>query len=147
MGLLGIKTYKDLCHELEIVKNRLEQLKQQKKLLKKQLRGPQHITAIDYSKDKGPAFAPRPLEDILLELQQIESMEFIEQEILNNMYKTIERVQENLEKCTGLHYKVAYMREVEGKKLADIAEELGYSLDYIKEISAQISKTINISTH
>ena len=49
------------------------------------------------------------------------------------------RIEERLNRFEGLEFKVAYLRIVENKKLEDIAEELGFSIDWIKRISAKVS--------
>ncbi|WP_108669539.1 hypothetical protein [Peribacillus acanthi] len=51
------------------------------------------------------------------------------------------RIVEQLEQYAGLEYKVFYMRFVQCKSLKEIAEELQYSYDYIKEVSSRIGKT------
>lgn len=48
------------------------------------------------------------------------------------------RLKEQLARYEGLEYKVLYRRYVEGKSLKDIAEELNYSYDYIREIAVRI---------
>ncbi|MBU5677760.1 hypothetical protein KQI88_15175 [Alkaliphilus sp. MSJ-5] len=136
--MLGIKTYKDLQLEKEIIEDRIEQLKQNQKLLAKELRGPVDIAAIDYSKDKGVGITPRPLEDVLAETMQLDSMIYLEEERLKNTIRTIQKIDARLQQLEGLHYKVAYMKEVEKKSLQEIADELDYSLDYVKKISASL---------
>ena len=138
--MLGIKTYKDLQLEKEIIEDRIEQLKQNQKLLAKELRGPVDITAIDYSKDKGVGIAPRPLEDVLAETMQIDSMILLEEERLKNTVRTIQKIDARLQQLEGLHYKVAYMKEVERKSLQEIADELNYEYSYIKNINMTVSK-------
>ena len=50
-------------------------------------------------------------------------------------------MKEKIKKLEGIDYKVVYLRDIEGKSLVEIADELGYSYDYIKEISARNKKT------
>ncbi len=51
-----------------------------------------------------------------------------------------DKIEEKLNSFKGLEYKVAYMRIVEGKKIEKIAEELNYSEDWIKKVSAKITR-------
>lgn len=51
--------------------------------------------------------------------------------------KTLEK---RLSELESLEYKVAYLRHIEGKALRDIAEELKYSEDWIKKVSARVTK-------
>lgn len=50
------------------------------------------------------------------------------------------QIEEKLKELTGIEYKVAYMRVVESKRLEEIAEELNFSVDWIKKVSAKVSK-------
>lgn len=47
-----------------------------------------------------------------------------------------------LRQFEGLEMKVAYMRDIERKPLLQIADEIGYSLDWIKKISSRIKRVI-----
>ena len=136
--MLGIKTYKELQIEKDIIEERIQQLKEKQLILSRELRGPKDIIAIDYSKSRGAGIAPRPLEDVLAETMQIDSMICLEEEKLKNTEKTIEAVNDRLKQLDGLHYKIAYMKIVEKKSLQEIAEELNYEYSYIKKISMQI---------
>lgn len=46
-----------------------------------------------------------------------------------------------LEKLEGLDYKIAYKRIVEAKTHQEIAKELGYSCDYIRERWSKLKRT------
>lgn len=138
----GIKTYKELQLEKDIIHLRINQLKEQQRLLSKELRGPKDIAAIDYSKDRGTGIAPRPLEDVLVETMQIDSMIYLEEEKLKNTERTIKAIDDKLKNFEGLRYKVAYMREVEEKSLQEISDELNHEYGYIKNISMAINKSI-----
>jgi len=69
---------------------------------------------------------------------QIDSMILLEEERLKNTVRTIQKIDETLQQLEGLHYKVAYMREVEKKSLQEIADELNYEYSYIRKISMKI---------
>ena len=71
------------------------------------------------------------------ELREIEHHLQLHTEALEKMYEAQKEMQENIGQLEGLHKKVIYMRDIEGKKLIDIAQELDYSYDYIREISAK----------
>ena len=44
----------------------------------------------------------------------------------------------------GIEHQVAYKRDIEGKTLAQIAEETGYSYGYIMNVSSRIKKVRNV---
>ncbi|MNI86465.1 hypothetical protein D3C73_1435630 [compost metagenome] len=47
-------------------------------------------------------------------------------------------MENNLNKFEGLEYQVAYMRDIQGLPLYKIAEQLGYSYDWIRKVSSRI---------
>jgi hypothetical protein len=66
---------------------------------------------------------------------------------LNKMNEKLEqmenariRIKDLLSQFKGIEHKVAYKRYVEGKNLKEIAAELDYSYDYIREIMSRIKK-------
>lgn len=58
--------------------------------------------------------------------------------------KARKHIEHKLSGMDSLEYKVAYMRIVEGKSLKEIAEELEYSIDWIKRISAKVKSTLSV---
>ncbi|WP_050613317.1 hypothetical protein [Bacillus testis] len=59
-------------------------------------------------------------------------------EELNIKTASQQRIEGQLKKYKGLEYKVFYGRYIEGKSLKDIAEELNYNYDYIREVACRI---------
>jgi hypothetical protein len=49
-----------------------------------------------------------------------------------------QRIEQNIRDFQGIEYRVAYMRDIEGKPLYQIADELGYSYDWIRKVSSRI---------
>ena len=134
-----IKSYKDLCEEIEIWKERLKTYEIQLKAIVKlaKLDGPSDITAIDYSKPYVNGTRQIGFEEALEMLHKIESHIYLHKEAIESMEKHKKRIEERLKKLEGIDYKVVYMRDIEGKSLVEIAENLGYSYQYIKEVSAR----------
>jgi DNA-directed RNA polymerase specialized sigma subunit len=52
-----------------------------------------------------------------------------------------QRIEQNIRDFQGIEYRVAYMRDIEGKPLYQIADELGYSYSFISKISSRIRKS------
>lgn len=67
-------------------------------------------------------------------------------EIVTEFEKAITKAEEALGKAEGIDAKVVYMRDVEYKRLYEIAEELGYTHDHIRRISSRNPKNATIST-
>ena len=140
-----IESYKDLCTEIKVIEARMKAYITRKKLLLKILQsGPKDITGIDYQKDCVQSSGQLGMEEsipsiaeMIGELREIEHHLQLHTEALEKMYEAQKEMQENIGQLEGLQKKVIYMRDIEGKKLIDIAQELDYSYDYIREISAK----------
>ena len=137
-----IKSYKDLCNEIEIWQWRVEAYKAEIKALNKlaKVYGPRDISAIDYSQPSVQGTNQIAFEDYLFRLRQLENHIYLHEEAIKNMTKAKEKIKGKLKELEGLDKKVVYMRDIEGKRLKDIADELGYSEIYIKKISARNQK-------
>lgn len=138
-----VKSYKDLCEEIEIWKDRLKSYEVQLKSISKlaKLDGPSDISAIDYTKPYVDSTSQIGFEEALEMLKKIENHIYLHKEAIENMERYKKRIKERIKKLEGIDYKVVYMRDIEGKSLVDIANELRYSYDYIKEISARNKRT------
>lgn len=138
-----IKSYKDLCREIEIWKTRVEAYKAEIKALKKlaKVYGPGGVKGIDYRQPKVQSTNQIGFEEFVKRLQKLENHIFIHEEAIESMIKAKAKIEEHLKNLEGIDQQVVYMRDIEGKKLMDIAEELGYSYQYIKEVSARNKTT------
>ena len=134
-----IKSYKELCEEIEIWKWRVEAYKAEIKALSKLAKayGPSTIAGIDYSQPSVQGTNQIGFEEFLFRLHQLESYIYLHEEAITTMIKSKENIEKHLERLQGLDKKVVYLRDIEEKSLIDIAEELGYSYDYIREISSR----------
>lgn len=61
-------------------------------------------------------------------------------ERLDDKKKVRKHIEHKLSELESLEYKVAYMRIVERRTLEQIAEELDYSVDWIKKVSARVTR-------
>lgn len=134
-----IKSYKDLCSEIEIWKERLKTYEIQIEAIKKlaKLDGPKDITGIDYTQPYVDGTSQIGFEEALEMLGKIESHIYLHQQAITNMEKSRKRMEKKIKELEGLDQKVVYLRDIEGMTLAEIAEKLGYSEIYIKKISAR----------
>ncbi|PTM58362.1 hypothetical protein [Desmospora activa] len=57
--------------------------------------------------------------------------------ILEQKEKARKEMEQRIAGFEGLEHRVAYMRDIAGKTLPEIAVELGYSYDWIKKLSAR----------
>lgn len=137
-----IKSYKDLCIEIEIWKERVEAYKAEINALKKLAKayGPGDVKGIDYTQPRIQSTSQIGFEEFLLRFNKLENHILLHEETIKEMVKSKLKIEEHLTSLEGLDHKVVYMRDIEGKKLVDIAKELGYSYDYIREISSNNKK-------
>lgn len=125
--LLPLRMYHDLCGEIDCLYLRIHQLEIERKY---------------YWKMGTRAFkAPMPFDRALEYIYEIDAA-------LNPLYKILEdkeyvksRLERKISELEGVDYKVAIM-QIQGKSLVEIADELGYSLDWMKRISARVSNRI-----
>ena len=74
--------------------------------------------------------------------ERIQTEIHIHKERLAVINQEIDELDSIINKFTGLDNKIAYLRIVKGHSLNEIANELGYSYEYIKNRSMNISKAI-----
>jgi DNA-directed RNA polymerase specialized sigma subunit len=117
--MLLISTYQDLLIEIDVYESRLEDLQREDYALRR----------IEYNRID--------LETYVNRKHKLNNEAAIIQAILEDKKETQKAILEKLSKLEGLEYKIAYKRFVEGKTLNEIAEELGYSYQYMKEISSR----------
>lgn len=135
----AIKSYKDLCTEIEIWKERVRAYKAEIKALKKlaKVYGPSEVKGIDYTQPRVQNTNQIGFEEFLERLYKLEHHIYIHEEVIKNMEKCRKNMEERIKRLEGIDYKVVYLRDIEGKSLVEIADELGYSYQYIKEVSAR----------
>jgi len=51
-----------------------------------------------------------------------------------------QRIEDNISDFQGIEYQVAYLRDIRGLPLSRIADELGYSYNWIMKVSSRIKK-------
>ena len=140
--MYSMNSYKDLTTEIKISKIRLEGIKEQKDQLLKLMYAsmPDELKAMTYSDMPKGGRNDMSLDRIIEQLNRLDSMIFIEENILVNMEDTEKQIGDKLKEFTGLNYKIAYMREVNHRSLQEIADELGYTLGYVKNLSSKVNK-------
>lgn len=120
--MLLISTYQDLIREIEIYENRLEDLYREDYALRR----------INYNKIELDVYVDRK--------HKLNNEVAIIQAILEDKRESQRLILEKLNKLEGLEYKIAYKKFIEGKQLNEIAEELGYSYQYTREVAAKTYK-------
>ncbi|MNO23024.1 hypothetical protein D3C76_128160 [compost metagenome] len=124
------QSYGDLCREIEILELRLDDLEQDLKRARKICFSGQ------LPSDPLPVHVPldKALEEYDIVVAKI--IEATSQLEVKRLVKS--KMENNLNKFEGLEYQVAYMRDIQGLPLYKIAEQLGYSYDWIRKVSSRI---------
>lgn len=143
-----IKSYQDLCYEIEIWKSRVRAYQAEIIALSElaSIYGPSDIGGIDYSKPRISKTSIIGFEEYLLRLYQIEAHIKVYEAAIETMKKSKEEIEKKIEAMSGIDKQVVYLRDIKGMLLKDIADQLGYSHQYIKEISARNKPTEYIPT-
>lgn len=136
-------TYKDLVIEIDILEIRIDDLAREREYLIHAMyhNAPKFNGVVDYSKDNVQnGFVPMSLDRILERLEDINNAIDFQQEMLNKKKDTLRKIEHLLDKLEGLDYEVAYMRDMQGMSLQQIADKLGYSYNWVSKISSKIKK-------
>lgn len=123
----AIQSYHDLCKEIDILETRIKDLENEFYMWGRKLGGV----------GKKPI---APLDIALERMKEICDLVETYAVILDEKEKTRKKIEERMADIDKLENRVAYMRDVECKTLAEIAAELDYSYDWIKRLSARTSR-------
>lgn len=136
MALLEfVRLYYDICKEIEILELRLDDLEAELKAARKLCFSgtlPSDTMSVHVPLDKALEKYDAVVAKIRETSDQLTRKKLIQQ-----------RIESSIRDFQGIEYQVAYMRDIEGKPLYKIADELGYSYDWIKKISSRIRKVKN----
>ena len=86
----------------------------------------------------GRLFATVRLDQAAERVQKLKDKQIVLSEELQHKTISKEKFEERLSQMDGIAYKVFFGRYVEGKLLTEIADDLGYSYQYIKKISQHL---------
>lgn len=121
--MAAVELYHDICAEIDVIEFRIHDLEQEYQFWYKAC----HRGGL-------------PLDTCLLRMKEICDQVEIYATMLEQKEKARKEIEDRLHDFEGTDQKVAYMRDIEGKTLQEIADELGYSLIWIKKISARTKR-------
>lgn len=124
------RSYHDLCKEIDILEVRIRDLEREYKFW----------YANCFGKDAWQQF---PLDVSLNRMKEICDLVELYASILDEKEKTRKEIEQHMSEFEGIEYKVAYLRDVKGMTLPEVAADLGYSYDWIKKLSARTSRLKN----
>ncbi|SFB62673.1 hypothetical protein SAMN05216312_12238 [Cohnella sp. OV330] len=121
-----VESYKDLLGEIELLEWLLGDV--QRQLMR--------------NRAKEIVGHEMPLDKALVRYDNLrERIEALETE-LELKRELVKKIRERLSQFTGLHHKIAYMQEIEGLSLQQIAIETGYSYIHIRRVHSNMKKTM-----
>ena len=102
----------------------------------KKMSGPKELTGVDYSEEKeqGQHYDTYYVMDRIIKINA--ELDYINK-ILAEKHKIKKEIEDKLSELEGINYKVMYYKQVKGLKLKEVAEKLGYSEQYIREVNAK----------
>lgn len=121
-----MELYYDLCIEIDIITIRIKNLESEYKYWLKAC----HDSTIN-------SF---PLDTCLSRMENICNKVEEYTILLEEKENTRKEIEQRMNEFEGLEQKVAYMRDVKGMTLPEIAADLGYSYVWIKKISAKTKR-------
>lgn len=136
-----IDNYKDLCKQVEIHIETVEILETEKYALEKLLvnNAPKDIKGLDYSSEGHGSKNFTSFDRTYTRLQEVKRKIKIEKELYMEMADAKENVKVQIASLDGIFHKVAFLRDIEGMKLKDIAKKLCKTEGYIENISSKLN--------
>lgn len=142
-----LDNYKDIITEIDLSKVRIEGLEEEGRNLMKLMYSsePKSLKAMSYDGMPKGSKNDTPLDKIIADIMRVKHAISIEEDRIEILNKTKEKMDKKLEELQGLKYKIAYMR-MQGYTLSEIADKLKYNESYIRRVAASIKKEeVNIS--
>lgn len=131
---------KDLNKLLEIWELRREIYEKEKEFIKKCM-STSTAGSLDYSSERVTGGKVKlDMAEGLIRLQKLDSHIHLHNETIKHYRDIINKIKSNMMQLDNIDYKVVYLRDVEGKALKEIADELGYSESWIKRVSSRNKK-------
>jgi len=123
---VATQLYHDLCKEIDILQVRIDDLESEYWFWYKACHG------------KGKTHVP--LDICLTRMKEICDQVEHYSMILEEKEKARKEIEKHMSEFEKVEMKVAYLRDIKGMTLAEIAAELGYSYIWVKQLSARTSR-------
>lgn len=129
-----ISSYNDLVNLIEQHKSIIEGAEEEIRYLQKQLHAtePHELTGMSIDGMPKGNLSPLSMDRCVEGIQRCQHLIEIEQEQIRKLEEKKSEIEGKLSELEGLYFKVAVMRDIEGLSYKEIAEELGYTEQYIR---------------
>jgi excinuclease UvrABC helicase subunit UvrB len=128
-----LQSYSDLCREIDLLEIEKENIEAEWKIY-------HTLMFVNPRGGFNGGIVSVPLENVAERLDKLKDKHDLVEKLLEVKTKYREKAKFIMGQFEGIEYRVAYMRFVEKERLEDIAEKLDYSLDWIKKVSARVSR-------
>jgi DNA-directed RNA polymerase specialized sigma24 family protein len=118
------ESYHDICKEIDILEVRLSDLEREYEFLYQAC----------FERERKPIMG---LDMIIGRMNEICDAVELYSSVLRGKEQTVKNMEKILSELESIDYKVCYLRDIKSLTLQEIAVELGYSLIWIKKISAK----------
>lgn len=133
--------YTDLTKEIEVLEIRRDELMGELRIIERKMTaGPKTKLVASYSGMPGGSGADTPLPQMWHMVNDIQSTIEDIVDILDLKYEAKKRMESVMGEMQSLERRVAYMRDIERKTTAQIAEQLNYSHGWIMKVSAKLKR-------
>ena len=126
-----LESYTDLCNEIDYFNTILQDIQREWQINR-------NLMFFNPSGRHG-GYVPVGMDRVAERLDTIRDRHDEVESYVKEKKKLKRELEDVMKRFTGLEYKVMYKRFVEHKTLNEIAVDLGYSYQYIKEVSSRIN--------
>lgn len=141
-------TYNDLCNEIEILDIREYEINAQLKRIKRQMMNmyePQSKLVASYSGMPGSGFAMMPFDQVCGNIAQLERELDDIRDVISLKREARQRIEAKMTNFEDITDRIMVMRDIQRKSLREIADDLGYSYDWIKKLSSRAGKLYKVN--
>lgn len=138
-----VQSYHDLCKEIEILETRIKDLKEEYNFYAGFLEAkPSGIRTSQIGHDKVQSSNPyMPPEEAYRKCAVINELIMQYDELVTNKLKAKQEMEKSMRELETLEGKINYMFHIKGMKLYEIADELGYSYEWVRHVKSRYDRT------
>lgn len=138
-------TYNDLCNEIEVLAARAYGIKKEMEYIKRHMDTPPRTKLVASYNGMPGGSGSMSFEHLCTQYCTLQASLNEINDILSLKREARQRMEAKMDDFEGLEYQVVVMRDVQRKPLTEIADELGYTYDYIRKISSRVQRRYKVN--
>ncbi|EGL82092.1 hypothetical protein CathTA2_2455 [Caldalkalibacillus thermarum TA2.A1] len=133
------KSYHDLCREIEIIELRIDDLKEEYRFYMRMFsQGPGEVKTTRYDRDLVTSSKPyMEPEEAYQRCAEINDMLLELDELLTKKLQTKAEMEKKMSEFETIEGKINYLYYIKNMHLYEIAEKLGYSYSWIRQVKSR----------